>query len=394
LDKVYRVRREKLRALLCEHSLSAAVLDDRIDQLYFSGTMQSNYLIIPAHGSSFQLNRKAIDLTRQESSDMEVYLFRSTAQILEALKSNGIVGPVRLGVNQDVMTVNNFRRWEKMLPEAKWEDIGFIIRGLRRIKDDIELAFLRHGGEALQTLPDLAEAALRNDGATELSVAAAIESHLRLQEHGSIIRLGRMDTETVIGVVSGGRNTLKGSRFEGVCAGSGLDPANPFGPGNCEIMPGDPVVVDYVMNYRGYHVDQTRMVSKGRFVVQAAQRAYEDMFGILHQLEEQLKPGGVPSSLFAFAQEEAARLGWSDGFMGYGTEKVGFIGHGVGLTLDEEPYFAPKYNVPLQTGMVVALEPKVMLPEIGVVGIEDTYIITDTGARRITIADRSWRVVG
>ena len=393
MHSLYKERREKLRILLRKYSLSAAVLHDRIDQLYFSGTMQSNYLIIPAQEPSFQLNRKAMDRTKEESPDLEVYSFRSTVEILEVLNRHEIGGAVRIGVNQDVMTVNNFRRWEKMLPEVKWDDIGPMIRGLRRIKDDAELALLLHGGEVLQALPDITEAALKIDGATELSVAAAIESHLRLREHGSIIRLGRMDAETVIGVVSGGINTLKGTRFEGVCAGTGIDPANPFGPGTDEIMQGDPVVVDYVMNYQGYHVDQTRMVSKRRTAVQTAQRAYTDMLTILQQLEEQLLPGADPSSLFSFAQEEAARFGWSDYFMGFGTEKVGFIGHGVGLTLDEEPYFAPNYNLPLQAGMVVALEPKVMLPGIGVVGIEDTYIIADNGAKRITLADRSWRVV-
>lgn len=384
-------RREKLQSLMAERGFAGAIFSDRLDQYYFSGTMQSNYLVVPVRGEAFHLTRKALERVERESG-MSADLFRGTREIIGSLTSRGVDLAGKMGLNLEGITAANFLRWQNILPEAGWADIGDAVRSIRRIKDDSEQAAQRFAGQVMAAIPDWVEAAIRQGKTNELVLGATVEFQLRLAGQGPI-RLNHGEMEVGIGVVSGGVSTLSGSRFEGVCAGAGIHPANPNGPSDREIQPGEPITMDYSMNYQGYQVDMTRMISFGQEPPTEALRAYDDMLAILIMLEEKLTPGVRPCDLFALAEDEAARRGWSENFMGYGTEKVRFVGHGIGLTLDEEPYLAPKMEEPLEAGMVVALEPKVMLPGIGVVGPEDTYIIGSNRAERITRADREWRVV-
>lgn len=80
--------------------------------------------------------------------------------------------------------------------------------------------------------------------------------------------------------------------------------------------------------------------------------------------------------------------------MGLGPEKVKFVGHGIGLELDEPPFLAPGFVRPLAAGMAVAIEPKVALEGRGVIGIEDTLVIRAEGPQRLTQACREWIVAG
>ena len=70
--------------------------------------------------------------------------------------------------------------------------------------------------------------------------------------------------------------------------------------------------------------------------------------------------------------------------MGVGDSQVRFVGHGVGLELDELPVLASSFDMPLEPGMTIAVEPKIFFPERGGVGIENTYLITDTGFENLT----------
>jgi Xaa-Pro aminopeptidase len=70
--------------------------------------------------------------------------------------------------------------------------------------------------------------------------------------------------------------------------------------------------------------------------------------------------------------------------MGAGENQVKFVAHSVGLELDEIPVIAPKYDVPLEPNVVLAVEPKIFFPGIGGVGVENTYRIEDNGVERLT----------
>ena len=96
-----------------------------------------------------------------------------------------------------------------------------------------------------------------------------------------------------------------------------------------------------------------------------------------------LKPGAVPSQIYEtiMATLEPAFL---ENFMGYGNRNVQFLGHGIGLEIAENPVIARGFDDPLEEGMVIAIEPKKGIKGIGMVGIENTFIVTPAGGRSIT----------
>jgi Xaa-Pro aminopeptidase len=97
-----------------------------------------------------------------------------------------------------------------------------------------------------------------------------------------------------------------------------------------------------------------------------------------------LRPGEIPDSIYQEAKATAETSPWGNVFMGFGDNQVSFIGHGVGLELDEFPVIAKRFTEPLVEGMVVAIEPKFFLEDVGAVGIEDTYVVEEGGGRKLT----------
>ncbi|MBW2489477.1 MAG: aminopeptidase P family protein, partial [Deltaproteobacteria bacterium] len=89
------------------------------------------------------------------------------------------------------------------------------------------------------------------------------------------------------------------------------------------------------------------------------------------------------------AAQKAEQEGLADFFMGYGEGQVKFIGHGIGLEIDEYPIISSRFEGQLENGMVLALEPKFVFPQTGVVGLEDDYVMTAEGLKRLTLTDQS-----
>ena len=79
--------------------------------------------------------------------------------------------------------------------------------------------------------------------------------------------------------------------------------------------------------------------------------------------------------------------------MGCDDQRVRFVGHGVGLEIDEYPFIAQGQSLLLKEGMVIALEPKAIIPGKGVVGIENTHVVTQDGLRQLTTLEEQICIV-
>jgi Xaa-Pro dipeptidase len=181
------------------------------------------------------------------------------------------------------------------------------------------------------------------------------------------------------------------SFFDGPTGGHGLNPSYPQGAGMAIVNKYEPVLVDFVSVYEGYMVDQTRIFCLGeppRHLLEAYSRAVE----IKQTLIKDGKPGVLGSVLYKTAENQAAQAGLANHFMGY-TEKVSFVGHGVGIELDEMPVIARGLDLPLEEGMVFALEPKFIFPGEGAVGIEDTFVVRQNGLQQITIFSDELQII-
>ncbi|MDD5009655.1 MAG: M24 family metallopeptidase, partial [Syntrophorhabdaceae bacterium] len=159
--------------------------------------------------------------------------------------------------------------------------------------------------------------------------------------------------------------------------------AIPQGPSVNRFQRGIPLLVDYGGGYNGYITDETRTFAlgelkdiylKGHAVAQA----------IIEETMDFAKEGIIGTEVFTKAFLRAKREGLDEYFMGYGEGKVSFIGHGLGLEINELPVITPRHDIVLQEGMVFAFEPKFIIPGEGSIGIEVDFIVRKDGLERVT----------
>jgi Xaa-Pro aminopeptidase len=151
------------------------------------------------------------------------------------------------------------------------------------------------------------------------------------------------------------------------------------GPGYKTIQRHEPVLVDYVFAYNGYLSDHTRIFSLGSLPPELVD-AHSAMLEVQEIIKKFAKPGVESGAIYEQALAKATQLGYADHFMGAaGRERIRFVGHGIGLEVDEYPFLAAGQDLQLQEGMTIALEPKVIFPGKGVVGIENTHLVTQDG---------------
>jgi len=388
----FAVRREALRKILAEKQIDLEILNVNSDLYYYTGSVQPLYLFLPAQGEPFVLARKAIDRIHQEIDPLAFEPFFSTQDLVRIIEKRGLTSTSRIGFSLDMTSYSTVTRLQRLFGQAEVVDISPDIRRLRMVKSEAEIAIQRKAGEIIAGIPDIIKSDFQ-PGMTELQMSAALENYLRLNGHAVLIRLRREGIETNgFGVLSSGANSLAGTKFEGICGGVGLSPAAPFGANQDVIQPGIPTIFDFGVTLEGYHVDMTRMFSWGSPSQQVLD-AYQAMLTIEEAVIDSLKPGTPWEEIFAKSFKLAVELGYEEEYMGLDTEKVKFVGHGLGVELDEPPYLAPGFTDVLEEGMVVAVEPKVALRGVGIVGIEDTLVIRSTGPETLTSCSKEFIIV-
>ena len=382
----------RLREHLAQSDIDLAVLTANSDVYYYSGSVQPLYLVVPAEGVPIILARKAVNRLGVEAAHLAVEYFTSGKELAAITERYGVSSARRVGLTLDIISYASVGRLQSLFPDAELVDLSWDIRRLRMVKSEAEIALHTKAAEIVSAVPHVARSSFR-PGMTELEFSAAFEHHFRIHGHAGFLRMRREGAEMpVAGVLSSGSNTLAGTKFDGICSGMGLSAATPYGANNDPIRKGVPVLLDFGVNYDGYIVDQTRMFCWGRPKDEVT-RAYDAMLGVEQTIFDRMKPAVSWEDVYAAAVDRAAALGYEETFMGLGAEKVRFVGHGVGLELDEPPFIAPKMPYPLEAGMVVALEPKAALPGIGIVGIEDTVVVRDKDVERLTDCARDLIVV-
>ncbi len=379
--RIYRLQ-ENLKA----KGIELAIISQNSDLYYYTGSVQPLYFVIPANSPGFILARKAISRIETESSHLKVEVFNSTKDLITIMNRYQLGKAKKVGFTLDNISYASVQRWRQIIPEAAIEDLSWDIRSLRLVKSEAEIGIQAKAGEIMAQLPEVVRQGFR-PGMTELELSAVIEKYMREKGHTGLVRCRREGIEMGLGVCSAGLNSLVGTKFDGVCAGVGTSAAVSYGAGWSPIQKGTPVTLDYAFNLDGYHIDQTRMFCWGEPSAEIM-KAYQAMTRIQEVIFENLKPGFTWEKAYHLAAQLAEEYGYAEEFMGLGAEKVRFVGHGIGLELDEPPFIAPKMEQTLEVNMVVAIEPKVALAGVGVVGIEDTVVIKQSGVRLLTACPR------
>jgi Xaa-Pro aminopeptidase len=173
----------------------------------------------------------------------------------------------------------------------------------------------------------------------------------------------------------------------------GLSPAFPLVGGKKKLGMGEPIFVDTGFGYEGYFTDKTRVFSLGA-PPSPAWEAHKVCLDIQEAVRSRLKPGAIPSRIYEEVYNKLVYpRGFEKHFMGFGSNQVPFLGHGIGLAIDEFPVIADKVRTPLEANMVIAVEPKKGLEGIGLVGVENTFLVTDDGGEKLTAGSDEMTIV-
>ena len=240
-------------------------------------------------------------------------------------------------------------------PGAQLVPTEGLVEGLRRVKDDGELARIASAGAIADAafgaiMPMLAEPI------TERDLALALDVGMR-------------------------RRGAEGSAFETIVA-SGPNGARPHArPSDRSVRKGELVVLDFGAVVDGYCSDMTRTVCVGEPTSPVARRMVEVVMASQQAGVAAVASGVAGSAVDAACRRVITAAGWADAFV-HGT------GHGVGLEIHEDPRVSATSTDTLAVGHVVTVEPGVYLSEHGGARIEDTVVVTEEGCRPLTRAPK------
>lgn len=383
-------RIEGLQGRLAQAGLDAALIIHHVNFFYYSGTSQAGHLVVPKEGEPLLLIRKSFSRARAESPLARALEAPSLKALPGILADHGLAGsadaPLRLGLELDVLPMNLYARYAALFQNAALLDVSPATREQRMRKSAWEIERLRASATVLDAVFAETPAWLR-EGMTELELAALFEGGLRRRGYGGGLRMRAFNQNFFMGNAHCGASAAVPSFFDGPVGGSGTGPANnPQGPGWNVLTRNEPVYVDYGCVMDGYTTDETRVFCIGD-LPDKLRAAYDTALTIEAAILDRARPGAVWEDLYLLALDMADKAGLSDHFMGMGRDRVRFVGHGVGLELDEMPVFAKGLKRTLEPGMVFALEPKFVFPE-GAVGIENTHLVTEDEVETLTRADR------
>jgi Xaa-Pro aminopeptidase len=377
-----------------EAGFDGVMVTHNADVFYLSGVVQQAQLYLPVEGRPVLMVRKhpgraTLSSALDEGSVVAVRSLRELpALILEAGPA-----PKRVGFLLDTLPVSTYQAYQKALTPLNVElgDASMLVRRVRAIKSEFEVEQIRRAADVADAGVRAAARHLR-EGATEVEVAAQVEAALRIAGHSGTLRMRFYGQEMHMGHLLAGASGAMPSFMNSPTGGYGQGPWAPYGAGPRTIQRGEPVFLDYCGEWGGYIADQTRMLSVGGLSsfwldTYAAMREVQD------HLEREVRPGTTSGQVFDMAVERATQLGYGDNFMGPPEkespgQRVPFVGHGVGLELDEWPPLQRGTDAPLETGMVLAIEPKLLFTGRGAIGIEDTYLLTEKGMVPLTHSSR------
>lgn len=373
-------RINELRKNMEKQGIRFSIILQNVDLFYFAGTVQKGVLVISVDHDPVLFVERNVDRASVETA-LEITPIQRDKDVKDVLMSKGILKG-KGGMELDVVPVSVFERWKSILGFENFVDVWPAIRDLRIVKSPFEMQQVKRSGVVCEHVFDKARDVVR-EGAREVDIAALLEAEGRKVGHQGFLRMRGLNQEMMNVYITHGRSGTIPSSGDVPIAGTGVTHAIAQGPSLNRIERGLPVVIDYGGGYNGYITDETRC-----FVVGALKDSFRKPFEVAKEIIEEArvvgKEGLDGAELFNRAEARAKEAGLHEYFMGYGPGKVSFVGHGLGLEINELPVITPRHHIILQEGMVFAFEPKFILPGEGAVGIEVDFIVRKNQLERVT----------
>lgn len=350
-----------------------------IPQYYFTGTMQDGLLLIPQEGEPVFWVRQNYERAVAESDFPDIRRMRSYRDVAAEMRNL----PSEAYVETSLMTLAQQDRIRKYLPFAEMRSLDEQVAAVRAIKSRYELDLTEHAGKIHQYVLEECVPAMLTDGIDEVTFGCDLYSGMVHNGHHGVVRFSAAN-EMLLGQIGFGTSSLNTTFINSAGGINGLHPSTPLtGSRIKRLSSGDLVFVDIGCGYKGYQTDKTQTYMYGKAIPEYAIAEHERCVEIQDAIASRLKPGEIPSEIYRDIISELEPE-FTENFMGYGKHKVKFLGHGIGLWIDEYPVIAEGFDEPLQEGMVLAVEPKKGIPNVGMVGIENTFLVTKQGGRSLT----------
>ena len=356
-----------------------AAVNHKVAMYYFTGTIQEGVLLIRPQDAVFWV-RRSFERACNEShfSDIRpMHSFREAAAFYGS-------APKVMYVETKKATLD----WERMLHKYfAFEELGSfdsVLQDLRMVKSEYELKQMEQSGAIHETVLDIVAPKLIHGGISEAQLAIAIYSEMVQRGSHGTARFNQALGEEAVGIASFGKSGLVRTGFDGPGGTDGTCIAvQSIGNAFRKLQPGRLVYLDIPCGFDGYHTDKTVVYYYGdlakdeqsKQIIEAQQRCLEQE----QEVVRLMLPGEPIENLYLRTMEKFDNI-YGDAFMNGGK----FLGHSIGLVMDEAPAIAKGFKQPLQPGMTFAVEPKIALPGLGMVGTENTYVVTEKGARSLT----------
>ena len=336
--------------------MDGALILDPLNMYYYTGTMQQGVFFVPRSGEPVFLVRRSFERAERETPLKRVLPLTGFSQLQTTLADLGLQTSI-LGVAETTLSVSLFKTLAKAFPKGTFKDISALLGMIRAKKSDYEVGLIRKAGALHETVYDAIPSMIR-EGMTEWELGAEIHRKMMALGYTGTMRLAAFGGEMFMGIVSFGESGNYPTAGVGPGGLMGLSPAFPLVGGTKKLKRGEPIFVDTGFGYEGYFTDKTRVFSLGAPLASALD-AHKVCLEIQEAVRSRLKPGAIPSQIYEEVYNEFVHpRGFEKHFMGFGSNQVPFLGHGIGLAIDEFPVIAAKVQSPLEANMVIALEPK------------------------------------
>lgn len=371
------VKWDRMQQAMKKINADACLLSVDVNLYYTTGRIFNGYFYLPAEGDPWFFVKRPNGL----NGDHIEYI-RKPEQIAEIFADRGIPMPEKLLLEADELTYNDYIRLQSIFNPKETGNATTWMRNLREIKTPWEISQFRISAEKhARTYAEITECF--HPGMTDLEFQFEIEK--RMRENGSIgiFRAFGANMDIFMGSILAGENAEAPSPFDFALGGGGMDPSCPLGANGTVLKDGTAIMVDMAGNYTPYMTDMTRVFAVGK-LPEEAYRAHQTALAIQNEIENKARPGVACSELYQIAAGMAEKEGFAANFMGT-KQQAKFVGHGIGIQINELPVLTPRSKEELQPDMIFALEPKFVIPGTGAVGIENSFLVTETGLEKLTL---------
>ena len=371
----------RIQQAMRQEEADGCLLTMNMNLYYVSGQVFNGYFYLPAEGRPYWFVKR---LTIPETN--QVHVIRKPEQIPDFFRDLNLAMPRKLLLEADELSYNEYIRLQHVFRAEATGNASALIRHIRMIKTPWEIEQMRISARKHEAVYREIPACYR-PGMRDSELQIDIEKRMRV--HGSLgyFRAFGSNMDIFMGSLLAGENAGEPSPFDFALGGTGMHASGPLGANGTLLREGTTVMADMSGNYTAYQTDMTRVFSIGK-LPDRAYRVHRVALEIQARMERTAKPGVPCAELYRDALAMAGQEGLEDCFMGTRFQAK-FVGHGVGLEINELPVLTTRSKDILQPGMTFAFEPKFVLAGIGAVGIENTFLVTDSGVEKMTLLDEN-----